>query len=240
MTAASKSRSVPARFDTGAQRRRSLLGKVHLAAKELRLEGDSYVDLLFGVTGKSSARDCSDAELVAVVERMKALGWKPAAPKGRSGSRPADHPSAMKARALWISLHHLGAIDNPSEMALEAFARRQLKVERLQWANQRETFRLIEALKAIAERHGWSQSTDGLAIAAVPFQLRRRLLDCLMAELRGIGLIPDDWDIHATAWRLAGLRVPAIVTAPLGDLDTLAKALGDKLRQARASMGEAK
>lgn len=245
MTTATNTKGVPARFDPSAQRRRALLGKVHLGAKELKLAGDRYVDMLFGVTGKGSARDCSDAELVAVVERLKALGWKPAAPKGRTGdgkagSRPADHPAAMKARALWISLHHLGAIDNPSELALEAFARRQLKVERLQWANQREAFRLIEALKAIAERHGWSQSTEGVAVAAVPVVLRRRLVEAIMAELKRIGLIPNDWGLKETAWRLAGIGVEGLLVATASQLDAIAKALGDKLREARPAMGEVK
>lgn len=236
MSAAAKSKSVPARFDAGAQRRRALLGKVHLAAKALNLAGDAYRDVLFGVTAKASAGDCSEAELVAVVERMKALGWQQASPKGRARHKPADHPSAMKARALWISLHHLGAIDNASEMALEAFAKRQLKVERLQWANQRETYRLIEALKAIAERHGWSQSTEGLAAPAVPIVLRRRLVDCIVEKLKAIDLIPTGWKASDAAWRLAGLTLDPML-ASASDLDAVAKALGDKLRTARAATG---
>ena len=236
MSAAATSKNVLARFDASAQRRRALLGKVHLAAKALNLAGDAYRDVLFGVTAKASAGDCSEAELVAVVERMKALGWKPAAPKGRKGHRPADHPSAMKARALWISLHHLGAIDNASEMALEAFAKRQLKVERLQWVNQRETFRLIEALKAIAERHGWSQSTEGLAVAVVPIVLRRRLVERIVEQMQKIGLIPADWTIERAAWRLCGINCRPLF-ATTGELDELAKALGDKLRTAKSATG---
>ena len=82
---------------------------------------------------------------------MKAIGFRPPLP--RAGKKAATHPMARKARALWISLHHLGVVQNPAEEALEAFARRQLKCERLSWANQRDAHKLIEALKAMAQRH---------------------------------------------------------------------------------------
>ncbi|MFX8708345.1 regulatory protein GemA, partial [Acinetobacter baumannii] len=67
------------------------------------------------------------------------------------------HPMARKARALWISLHKLGVVHNPSEQALEAFAKRQLGCEKLVWARQSDAYRLIEALKSMAERAGWRQ-----------------------------------------------------------------------------------
>jgi len=224
-----------ARFDAGAQRRRALLGKVHIAAKELGLAGDAYSDVLFGVTGKESAAACSDGELGAVLDRMKALGWKPARPAGRSAPRPADHPAAGKARALWISLYHLGVVTNPAEQALEAFAARQLKCERLQWANQGQAFRLIEALKDMAERHGWSQSTDGVLPRQLPVVLRRRLIERIVEEMKAIQLIPDAWTIRDAAWRLAGIQMTSFWTAGAVELDELAQALGAKLRAARAA-----
>ena len=228
-----------ARFDAGAQRRRALLGKVHIAAKELKLAGDAYRDVLFGVTGKDSAGDCSDAELVAVLDRMKALGWKPAQPAGLARSRPADHKSAAKARALWISLHHLGVVANPSEAALEAFAKRQLGCERLQWANQRDAYRLIEALKAMAARDGWDQSVEGISASAVPIVLRRRLVERIVAKLQAIGLIPADWNAREAAWRLAGIEITSVLLTDASTLDLVAQALGAKLRAAKPAIGDA-
>lgn len=105
------------------------------------------------------------AQLGLVLDEFKRLGWKPAPPRSpRSGaapvptSRAADHPVARKARALWVSLHQLGVVHEPAERALEAFAARQLGVERLQWADQAQGHRLIEALKAMAGRAGWDQA----------------------------------------------------------------------------------
>ncbi|MFZ5747160.1 MAG: phage protein GemA/Gp16 family protein [Pseudomonadota bacterium] len=229
--------SKPARFDAAEQRRRGMLARVHIRKKELMLDGDAYRDVLFGATGKDSAGDCDERELRLVLDRMDAMDGRQSRPSGRNRARPADHKMAGKARALWISLYHLGAIRNPSEPALEGFARRQLGCERLQWADQRLGYRLIEALKAIAERHGWDQSTEGVAVAAVPTVLRRRLVDRITGKLRAIGIVPDDWTVAQTAWRLAGIEFnPTLASA--SELDVLAAALGDKLRTARATMGD--
>lgn len=162
-----------------------MLAKVQIARKELGLDDDTYRAVLERLTGQRSAKGLSDAKLAIVLDEFKAKGWKPkvvagAAPASapKSGRRPADHPVARKARAMWISLHQLGVVQDPSESALEAFAKRQLKVDALQWADQRQGFRLIEALKAWAEREGWSQegSTD---------EIKDRLARLIEARARG-------------------------------------------------------
>lgn len=231
------SAAAPARFASADQRRRSLLGKVHIAKKELKLSEDAYRDVLFGITGKDSAGKCSEGELGKVLDRMRALGWTPANPKGRTTSRPADHPSAKKARALWISLYHLGVIENPAEQALEAFAARQLKCERLQWTNQGQTFRLIEALKGMAERAGWQQDTAGMPLNAVPKALRRRLVERIVEAMKEIELIPAHWRVSEAAFRLAGIEMRGMLITSADELDRIAQALGDKLRIARAALG---
>lgn len=163
--------------------RRAAVTKVQIARRELGLDDDVYRSILQRVTGRTSSTACTDAELGRVLDEFAAKGWKPkmvqggkAAPlRGRSATiiiddpmaphrrrQPrADHPSAKKARALWLSLWNLGEVDDPSETALEAMARRQLKVERLQWADQGLTYKLIEALKDWGERAGWSQDVSG-------------------------------------------------------------------------------
>jgi len=216
-------------------RRRALIAKVKLAQKELGLVDDDYRAVLLDVTGRTSAADCSEAELVRVVERFKARGFQPKPAAGRGGSpRAADHPAAKKARALWISLHHLGAIDDPSERALEAFARRQLGVERLQWADQAKAYKLIEALKAMGERKGWRQDLAGIDPAAQVMVLKRRLAEAILARLKTLGIAARHWSLTEAAWLLLGER-PA---SPGGiwefsELDRIAAGLGAKLRAAR-------
>ena len=149
--------------------RRALLAKVHLAQKDLGLKDDVYRDVLEELTGHRSAADCTVAELENLVAHFRAKGFVPkSVVGGRKDSavqrrpRPADHPVAKKARALWISLHQLGVIENASEQALEAFAKRQLGVERMQWMDQDQSSKLIDALKDWAKREGWDQDLRGI------------------------------------------------------------------------------
>jgi len=145
---------------------RPALAKLAIARKELGLDEGAYRAVLERLTGHRSARDCSDGEIGRVLDEFKAKGWKPRAKvlSTTRKPRPADHPATRKARALWISLAQLGVVRDASESALEAFARRQLGVERLQWADQARVYKLIEALKAMAERAGWSQEGDLAAV----------------------------------------------------------------------------
>ena len=70
------------------RRRKALLAKVHIAAKELGLDEDAYRDVLFVVTGRSSARDCEPVELAALLNHFRSRGWK-------GGSRP-DRPRNLE------------------------------------------------------------------------------------------------------------------------------------------------
>lgn len=154
--------------------------KVKIAAKDLRLDDDTYRAILLRLTGETSATRCTDAQLGVVLDELKAKGWKPkAGPKAARRPRQAQHRLALKARALWISLHQLGEIRDPSEAALEAFARRQLGVDRLQWAVPSEGAALIEALKAMAERAGWNQDLSGVPAAQHVAVLKARLADLI-------------------------------------------------------------
>jgi len=101
----------PALFDASTQHRRALLAKVHVAKKVLGLDDDTYRAVLLRVAGETSAAKCSDAQLVALVKEFEAKGFTAKAKK--PSPRPADHPLALKARAMWISLHQLGR--NPPE-----------------------------------------------------------------------------------------------------------------------------
>ena len=220
----------PARFDRGQQRRRAMLAKVHIDRKALRLDEDDYRQILADETGKMSAADLSEAELQKVLDRFKAQGAPRLARRG--GAKRADHPVAKKARALWISLHQLGEVRDRSEKALEAFAKRQLGCERLEWAKQSHGGRLIEALKAMAERGGWRQSgPDGGKLSVG--ELKCGLCEAILAKLVACGEVPADWTIDVAAWRLCGIDTAATEHGFTADnYGDLAEALGRKLREA--------
>lgn len=178
-----------ARSNTLDPARRGMIAKVKIAQKELGIDDDTYRAMLERLTGKRSAADCDFAQLGKVLDELKVKGWTPkVVAGGRMGTAPilskparADHPAARKARALWISLHQLGLVRDRRESALEAFAARQLKVERLQWADQGQVYKLIEALKAMAERAGWSQAGD---LAEIQDRLRALIAAKLQAEAK--------------------------------------------------------
>lgn len=215
-------------------RRRGMIAKVHVAKKALGLIDDDYRAIILDVASVTSAADCTNAQLEELLKRFAARGFTATAKAGAKPARPrpADHQVARKARAMWISLHHLCAIDDPSERALEAFAARQLGVERLQWANQAQGYKLIEGLKSIAERHGWSQK-DLPPVDQVRV-LKLRLCDALIARLKRVVVVPRHWTLDEAAFRLLGMERRGSAPWDLGDLDVIAEGLGKKLRAFRS------
>lgn len=220
--------NAPARF--ASQHRRSMLAKVHVAKKEMALDDDTYRAVIFRVTGHASSADCTDEQLTALLGEFRRLGWqaKPTLRRGsgQSASKAADHPTAKKARAMWISLGHLGAIKNPSEKALETFAARQTECAQMQWADQGKMFKLIEALKAMALRHGWDATGNDLKLT------KRRLLDAILARLVEKGFAAESWSLAEAATRIAGFtpKYAAHQFWDLGDFDAVAGAFGRLLR----------
>lgn len=114
-----------------------------------------------------SAKTLSNVQLVKAVEEMKRLGFKVKAKKAgdpqgrgksgngsgtRAGSRKqADDAQSKKIRALWLELHVVGKVRDPSEAALAYWVAGQVKsshgVEALQWLDNAQASRIIEQLK---------------------------------------------------------------------------------------------
>jgi hypothetical protein len=165
------------------------MATVHIARKQLGMVEEDYRAMLQRITGLGSAKDCNDRQLGAVMAELERMGFRSPARTAVQRS-PATGGVARKARAMWISLGQLGAIDDPSEARLEAFGKRQLGVERLQWADERQGFRLIEALKAMANRHGWDQSVSSRLPGRERIRiLKDRLISAQLARLAAAGVV---------------------------------------------------
>lgn len=224
----------PAQYDRATQHRRAMLAKINIARHQLAMDEDDYRQGLFSVTGYLSLKECTNTELEAMLKWLKGKGFK--ALPAKAGKAAAAHPAARKARALWISLYHLGAVHNPAEAALEAFARRQLGCEQLSWARQSDAFRLIEALKAMAVRGGWRQAdASGKPLAVLA--LEEGLCEAILVRLRAGGVVPDDWSIAEAAWKLCGIANAKAAPWSGDDYQRLAAALGAKLREFGATAG---
>lgn len=204
----------------GNSPRNRLLGLVHIAVKDLHMDDDDYRAILRRETGKASAAQCSPAELHRVIAAMERLGWRGTRGTGHRVNQ-ASHPIARKARAMWITLHALGAVDDASESALEVFGKRQLGVDRLHWADRAKASALVEALKGIATRHGWdmrlpprlSSAERGRVLTERAFELLQDKLVAAGADLRRIDATSlDDAALHSAIVGLGG-RLRELVQA---------------------------
>lgn len=230
MPASNAVRAVAAQFDKSSQHRRAMIAKIQIARQQLGMVEDDYRQIVFQQTGKMSLKDASEPQLARVLDVMKAKGFKPL-----PGKKAASHPMAMKARALWISLYHLGAVQNPADEALEAFAKRQLGCDRLQWAKQSDAFRLIEALKSMATRNGWLQHNRATGQIFSPLELQASLCAAILIKMKDAGIVPADWLLHDAAWKLCGIENKKADPWTASDYEQLAKALGERLREHKAA-----
>ncbi len=227
----------PAQFDRASQLKRSMIGKIKVAVKQLNMCDDDYRQMLLNETGKTSSTELSVAGLEKVLARLTQLGFKAVPKKG--GTPQAQHPVAKKARALWISLYHLGAVHNPSEMALEAFAKRQLGCDKLVWARQSDGFKLIEALKNMAARNGWPQHNPQTQKPLSVMQLQQTLCEAVLIRMRRCGLVPQHWQLHHAIFQLCGIENAREHAWTVEDYTHAATALGAKLREFKGQdMGE--
>lgn len=225
----------PATFDRSTQRRRTRYTMAQLAKRDLGLSENIYRQIVSDICNCNSLKDASDADLDRLIDHFKRRGFKPLPKAGAPKS--AQHPVAKKARALWISLHHLGVVKNPSEQALEAFAKRQLGCEKLVWARQSHGHKLIEALKNMAVRNGWRQThVDTGQPLSVPV-LQEQLCEVILGKLKRTETIPADWTLNDAAMRLGGMDLGADGPMTVSDYIDLAKLLGDELRAVRGTEG---
>lgn len=128
--------------------RKKRLASIHIARKALALEEESYRALLYRVTGQTSAKELTDAQLRDVVSEFKRLGWR-----GVRQYPAARTPEVRKIFAIWKSLSGVLTC-NGSRAGLRAFVERQVGVSDPNFLNGAQARQVVEALKSIQKRHG--------------------------------------------------------------------------------------
>lgn len=121
------------------------LATIHVAKKQLGMEDDTYRDMLWSLARVRSAGDLDFAGRRAVLDHLKACGFKRTGPMARD-------PQSRKVRALWLALRDLGALRDASERALNVYVARQTGAKTLQWASSEQLNQVIESLKAWQHR----------------------------------------------------------------------------------------
>ena len=189
---------------TSDPRRAALIKLIHVARRELGqksgLDDLAYRDILRMIGKSESLASMTVPNMELVLAHMKSKGFKV---RPKAGDRPqVINPDASKVRALWLFLHVLGEVRDPSEKALASYVKRIAKVDDLRWAHGRVVDTLIETLKK------WAMRRLPAAVAALREEViaahRVMPLTAAQAELaiqaqqylqRGQG-----FDMHWWAW----------------------------------------
>ena len=143
--------------EPAAHKKARLIKLLHVAKNQLMLDDAAYRRLLANVSGgKTSSTKLSLEELELALRGMRAMGFvvinRSQTESGRRDlpvREAADGVDAQikKIRALWLELHRLGAVRNPSELSLARFVSRMTGVDYHGWLGVDTASRVIEHLK---------------------------------------------------------------------------------------------
>ncbi len=107
---------------------RTLQRQIHVACRDLGLDGDARHDIQLAACGKASMRDMNVADLKLVIGHLKTHGWTPVPARKTRGYRKAAPRADLRlVHVLWRLLGEAGVLDKPSRAGLNAFIRSQFE-----------------------------------------------------------------------------------------------------------------
>jgi hypothetical protein len=133
---------------------KQLLAKVHIAANQLGLEEDTYRMALENLTGKRSAKDLSNRQIIQVINHFKEGGWQEKTkPKKYEdlGRRDDSAPTPAMLRKLDALFHDICYSEN-QDLALFRFLFKRFKISHPRFLERKTCNAAIEAVKKIRER----------------------------------------------------------------------------------------
>lgn len=131
-----------------------LIQLIHVGKNKLGLDDDLYREVLESTTGKTSSKDLTIAQLNAVLDRMKQLGFDIESKEKSGVKNLADDAQSKLIRHLWLELHNAGQIRNGSEQALAKFVENRVHVSALQFLSTRHADMIINHLREWCKRAG--------------------------------------------------------------------------------------
>lgn len=134
---------------------RQQLAVIHVAAKNLGLDRDTYEDVLFSATGVRSSKDLDDRGFEAVLERFAELGWTNPNPKPFRRRNPRLQHAAPLGNT--VSGAQQGLMQHLySQLGMDSLPRQKgfnARVCGRAWPQTRaQAGKVIEALKDMLER----------------------------------------------------------------------------------------
>ena len=181
--------------------RNRLIKLIQVARRDLGLDEPNYRGILFAQGGNDSLAAMSIDGMQKVLDYLKGQGFKVRSTK--TDRKQATGLDASKVRALWLFLHELGAVHDPSEAALTAYVKRMVKVDDVQWMRSgRRVETVIESLKK------WAMRYLPAAVATLKEEVRDRYHKGLLSEAqtgcaaRGFerSTQGDGFDVQWEAW----------------------------------------
>lgn len=131
---------------------------IHVAARELGLDDDTRRELQLRVTGKASLTDMTDGQRTAVLDALKAQGFKPSAGK-KPHRKPASRGDVRYLHVLWRLLVDGGVVHEAGAKGLNAFIRARFEkswgsvpIDVDQMHDHAQIATVAEALKAMCRR----------------------------------------------------------------------------------------
>ncbi|HLW71365.1 MAG TPA: regulatory protein GemA [Candidatus Binataceae bacterium] len=137
-------------------KRRRALAALHVRRTQLGIDENTYRNLLWELTGKTSAGQMSDDEIGRCLDEFRRRGAR-----SHRTMAPDQSPAAPQLRlaiAIWRDLADMGVLHDPSDAALRTFAKRLTGVATPEWLNVKQMNVLIESLKVWRRREREKQS----------------------------------------------------------------------------------
>ena len=129
----------------------NLIKLIHVAKTKLGLDDEIYRDILKSTTGKDSSKLLTPAQLEAVLDRLKQLGFTVESNKTGVKNLASDAQSKL-IRHLWLQLYRAGQVKNGSEKALAKFIENRVKVSALQFLSTESADMVINHLRQWCKR----------------------------------------------------------------------------------------
>ena len=137
----------------------NLIKLIHVAKTKLGLEDDVYRDILESTTGKTSSKLLTPAQLEAVLDRLKQLGFEVESKNKTGVQNLASDAQSKLIRHLWLQLHQAGQVKNGSELALAKFVENRVHVSALQFLSSKHADMIINNLREWCKRCGIERIT---------------------------------------------------------------------------------
>ncbi|QNX16009.1 regulatory protein GemA [Acinetobacter seifertii] len=132
----------------------NLIKLIHVGKTKLTLDDELYRDILSSTTGKTSSKELNIAQLEAVLDRMKQLGFVVNSKPKSEVKNLASDPQSKLIRHLWLQLHAAGQVRNKDEKALAKFVENKVGVSALQFLSSHNADMIITHLRQWCKRCG--------------------------------------------------------------------------------------